>query len=66
MWDMVLNFLKAFPRAWHQVDVRKAFLPKLYSFLRSVQLQHPFDSSTLAWQVQQHASCMAICLFPQQ
>ena len=41
LWDMVLNFLKAFPRAWHQVDVRKAFLPKLYSFLRSVQLRHP-------------------------
>ena len=41
LWDMVLNFLKAFPKAWHQVDVRKAFLPKLYSFLRSVQLQHP-------------------------
>eukprot|EP00891_Asterochloris_glomerata_P008818 jgi/Astpho2/8818/Aster-x0370 len=34
LWDMVLNFLKAFPRAWHQVDIRKAFLPKLYSFLR--------------------------------
>ena len=41
LWDMVLNFLKAFPRAWHQVDIRKAFLPKLYSFLRSVQLQRP-------------------------
>ena len=60
MWDMVLNFLRAFPRAWHQVDVRKAFLPKLYSFLRSVHLQHAVKFSR---QVQQCAFCKAMCSF---
>ena len=36
MWDMVLAFGKAYPSAWHMVDMRKAVLPRLLAFLRSV------------------------------
>lgn len=36
MWDMVLAFGRAYPSAWHMVDMRKAVLPRLLAFLRSV------------------------------
>lgn len=36
MWDMVLAFGKAYPSAWHMVDMRKAVLPRLLAFLRYV------------------------------
>jgi hypothetical protein len=35
MWEMVLAFVKAYPSAWHAVDMRKAVLPRLLAFLRS-------------------------------
>ena len=34
MWEMVLAFAKAHPSAWHALDMRKAVLPRLLSFLR--------------------------------
>ena len=34
MWEMVLAFGKAYPSAWHVVDMRKAVLPKLLAFLK--------------------------------
>ena len=36
MWGLVLTFAKTFPTAWHAVDVRKAFLPRLQTLLRWV------------------------------
>ena len=38
MWDMVLAFGRAYPSAWHMVDMRKAVLPRLLAFLRSVPM----------------------------
>ena len=35
MWEMVLAFVKAYPSAWHAVDMRKAVLPRLLALLRS-------------------------------
>eukprot|EP00887_Chlorella_sp_A99_P002776 scaffold6.g2776.t1 len=34
MWDMVLAFAGAHPSAWAAVDLRKAFLPRLWALLR--------------------------------
>lgn len=34
MWEMVLAFAKAHPSAWHALDMRKAVLPRLLTFLR--------------------------------
>ena len=34
MWGLVLTFAKRFPAAWHAVDIRKAFLPRLQNLLR--------------------------------
>ena len=34
MWEMVLAFVKAYPSAWHTVDMHKAVLPRLLAFLR--------------------------------
>lgn len=36
MWDMVLAFVTAYPSAWHDVDMRKAVLPRLLAFLRYI------------------------------
>ena len=38
MWEMLLAFVKAYPAAWHAVDMRKAVLPRLLAFLRSAPL----------------------------
>ncbi|KAK9844274.1 hypothetical protein WJX74_000343 [Apatococcus lobatus] len=35
MWGLVLTFAKRFPAAWHAVDIRKAFLPRLQNLLRN-------------------------------
>lgn len=51
MWEMVLAFVKAHPTAWHSVDMRKAVLPRLLTFLR--YLCTLFDSA--------HAQPPSIC-----
>ena len=38
MWEMILSFAKAQPSAWHVVDMRKAVLPRLLTFLRFIPL----------------------------
>lgn len=34
MWEMIIAFVKAHPSAWHAIDMRKAVIPKLLTFLR--------------------------------
>ena len=46
LWECVLVFLKVFPQSWTLVNLPKAILPRLWSFVRhaaygSVEISHP-------------------------
>ncbi|KAL3135632.1 hypothetical protein ABBQ38_006112 [Trebouxia sp. C0009 RCD-2024] len=49
MWDMVLAFGRAFPSAWHVVDMRKAVLPRLLAFLKFSIPDGHRDSRVAQW-----------------